>query len=109
MGQWREITAGSDGTLLWNHRQDAAVVQLAEQLNDFETDPAQPKREHVRTQQNHRAHFRLRKRIADSAGMTAHQVELELTKLARGNMDVGKLTEARVDAINHRPLLHDFI
>src|SRR5437879_1066794 len=100
MRERREIAAGTDRTFLRNHRRNAAIVQLAEQLDDFQTNAAQTQRKHIGPQQDQGADFRFGERVADTAGMTAHQVQLQLTQFIGWNMNIRELAEAGAYAID---------
>ena len=47
-----------------------------------------------------------RQRLADAAGVTAHEIELQLTNLVRRNALVGECAEAGRDAIAHALRTH---
>ena len=100
MSERGEITAGADGALLRNDGMNAVVEHGDQQLEQRGAHAAEALGEHVGAQQQHGADFRLGERIADSAGMAADQIGLELCELIGGDANVGQLAEAGVDAID---------
>ena len=74
MRQRRQISARTDRTLFRDDWMHAAIQQFAQKLDHFKTDAAQPQRQHIGAQQDHRAHFRDRERPADAAGVAAHEI-----------------------------------
>ena len=100
MRQRREISARPDRALLGNDRADFVFSISDEELDDLQPNPAEAKSEDVGTEQHHRAHFRLRERTADAAGMTAHEVDLELLQFVGGNVNVGQFSEAGADTVD---------
>ena len=101
MRQRSEIAAGADGAFFGNDRIDPPVEHFTKQLDDLATDSAQAEREDVRAQQHHRAHLRLRKRISNSTGVTADEVQLKLAQFFARNADLSELAESGVDSVNH--------
>src|SRR5437762_2836391 len=108
MSERSEIAAGADRSFLWNNGADTAIEHLTKHLDDFEPDTAEAERKHVGAQQHHGAHLGLRKRIANSAGMTANEVKLQLSQSVARDANVREFTKARADTINGRVARDDF-
>ena len=89
MRQWRQIPTRADRALGWNDRMHAVVEQRDQQLDQLVADAAQSLGEDVGAQQQHGAHFRLFQRLAQSAGVAAHQVALQLLQVTRADAHVG--------------------
>src|SRR5437660_8983468 len=87
----------------------ATVQHFTKQVDGFAANATETEREHVGAQQHHRAHFGLRKWIADSAGVTANQIQLEDLDLVVGNSYVSQLAKAGVNAINDVVTLDDVV
>src|SRR5439155_12034258 len=103
-----EIATGADRSLLGNERVNAAIQHLAEQLNHLESHTAKPEREDICTQENHRAHFRNRERLANPATMAADKVELQFAQRFRFNFDIGKFAESGADSVDDLTVLENF-
>ena len=78
-------------------------------MDDLQPNPAEAKGEDVGTEQHDRAHFRLGEQTAEAAGMTAHEVDLELLQFVGGNVNVGQLSEAGADTVNDSALCNDLL
>src|SRR5215471_17373967 len=85
----------------------AAIEHLAEQVDDLATDSAEAEREHVRPQQHHCAHLRFAKWLANSAGMTADKVQLELPEFVLWDSNIGEFTEPGVNSVHHGTALNN--
>ena len=85
-----------------------AVQHLAKELDHFESHAAKTQREHIVAQDNHRAHFRNRERLADAAGMAADKIELQLAERIQLNFDIGEFAETGADPIDDLALLENF-
>src|SRR6266496_2937273 len=93
MRERREIAAGADRTLFRNDRMHAPIQHLAKHLNDLEPNTAEAERKHVCAQQHHCANFGLRKRLTDSTGVAANEIELKIAQGVARNAEerrVGK-------------------
>src|SRR5436305_2898158 len=101
MGERREVAACAYGTLFRDYRMDTPVEHFTEQLDHFATDSTESRSQHICPQQHHCAHFRLGKRLANSAGVTANQVQLKLAQIIRRYPHIRELPETGIDAINH--------
>ena len=77
----------------------AAVEQADEQLNQLVADAAQSFGENVGAQQQHGADLRLFQRLAQPAGVAAHQVALQLLQVSGADAHIGQFAEAGVDAV----------
>jgi len=64
----------------------ALVEKLAEQFDDSRPHPGKPTRQRIRPQQEQAARFGFLQRLAHAAGVTAHQVQLQLPRLCRLNV-----------------------
>ena len=109
MRERREIATGADRSFFGNDRMHAAIEHFAKHLDDFEADSAEAERENIGAQQHHGAHFRLGKRLADAAGVTAHKIELKIAQLFVRNAHVGEFAETGVYSVNDRVALDDFV
>ena len=89
----REISVESFGAL------------LAEMTERLEADSGEAFRQHVGPQRHRCAHDRHRQRIADTGGVTAQQIELQLGERVVRDAHVGEVAEAGVDAVDRRVLL----
>ncbi len=101
--QRREIARGADGSLRGNHGQDVGIEQGEEGVDDERAHAGETSRQVVRLEQQHAPYERGRERFAHAARMAAHEVELQLPGLLRGNDAVGERAEARVDAVRGPP------
>ena len=77
----------------------AAVEQADEQLDQFVADAAQSFAKDIGPQQQHGADLRFVQRLAQSAGVAAHQVALQLLEVSGADAHIGQFAEAGVDAI----------
>jgi hypothetical protein len=100
MGQGRQIAARTDRSFLWHHGMHPAIEHFAKHLDDLHPNPAEAEREHICAQQHHRAHFGLGKRIANAAGVTPNEIELQFTDLIVWNPDIRKFAKACAHAVN---------
>ena len=108
MSERSEIAAGADRSFLWNNGANTAIEHLTKHLDDFEPDTAEAERKHVGAQQHHGPHLRLRKRIANSAGMTANEVKLQLSQSVARDANVREFAKARADTIYDGVASNDF-
>src|SRR5713101_6861393 len=108
MRERREITTGADRPLFWNDRMHAAVKHFAKHLNYLRSNTAEAERKHVCAQQHHCANFGLRKWPADSTGMAANKIELELAQRFARDANVRQFTKTRRYAINDGVSRNDF-
>ena len=108
MRERSEIATGTDRSLLGNDRINATIQHLAEQLNHLKSHTAKPKREHIRTQENHRAHFRNRERLTNSATVAADKIELQFPQRFRFDFDIGKFAESGADSVDDVTALENF-
>ena len=87
MGERREIAAGADRTFLGNHRCDVRARACAIRRFDEQRAAATVTYgEHVGAQQQQGARFTFGKRLAQTTGMTAHQIQLQFAKLRVASM-----------------------
>src|SRR6266513_5671068 len=100
MRERSEIAAGADRAFFWNDRRHTPIEQLTERVDDFETDAAEAEGKHIRAQQHHRAHLGFRKRIANSASVTANKIELELGQSIVRDANIGQFAKTRADTVN---------
>ncbi len=75
------------------------VEHLAQGVNDARADAAEAFCQSVGAKKHHGAGFRFAEGLADSAGVRAHQIDLQLRDLFGGNSDGRELAEAGVDAV----------
>ena len=109
MRERSEIAARADRAFFGNDRNDVAVEHFDEELDDLETNAAAAERENIGAEQHHGADLRLGKWSADAAGMTAHEIDLELLQLVGGDVNVGKFPEAGADAVDDGFLPNDLL
>ncbi len=83
-------------------RVDAAVEHLAQEVAHHGAHARVAEREHLRAQEHHRAHHRLRQGRADAGGVRADEVALEVADLVGADAHVGEHAEAGVDAVDRR-------
>src|SRR2546430_12549183 len=108
MRERSEIATGANRSFFGHDRINAAVQHFAKELDHLDSDAAETKREHVGAQENHRAHFRSRERLADAAAMAADKIELQLAERIRLNFDIGEFPETGADPIDDLALLENF-
>src|SRR5579883_1365888 len=94
-----KITGSADGALRGNYGMNAGVEHGAERFDNDGPHAAESLGKRIGPQQDHRASFGNRKRSADSTRVRAHQIDLQLADLFRGNTDGSKLAESGVDAV----------
>ncbi len=99
MRERREIAGCADGTLRRNHWMNFGVQHRAEDFDGFGSDAAEAFGERVGAEEHHRARFGFAERSADSAGVRADEIHLELSDLFGGDADGSELAEAGVDAV----------
>src|SRR5439155_22525018 len=104
-----EIATGADRSLFGNERVNATIQHLAEQLNHLESHTAKPVREDICTQENHRADFGNRERLAQPATMAADKVELQFAQRFRFNFDIGKFSESGADSVDDVAAFKNFL
>jgi hypothetical protein len=100
VGQRREIAAGADAALRRNDGRDAAIQQIAEAFRNERADAGKSLGEHVGADEHHAADFVASERRADSAGVRADHVALELLELLGRDANVGQQSDAGVDGVN---------
>ena len=102
MRQRREIAARAHRSFFGNHRRDTAFKHREQaSRRRIGATAAVAERQHVRAQQQHRARFVNRQRIAETARMTAHEIQLQLANLRRLDANVGQV--CRSPCSRHRP------
>jgi hypothetical protein len=79
----------------------ALVEKLAEQFDDSRSHPGKPTRQRIRPEQEQPAGLGFLQRLAHAAGVTAHQVQLQLPRLCRLNVFGGEAAEACRHAIDN--------
>src|SRR5215468_4224824 len=109
MRERSEIATRADRSFFGNDRMHAPVEHLTKQLDDFATNSAEAERKHIGPEQHHCAHFGIGEGWADSASVTADKVQLELAEFVRWHPDIGELSEAGVDAVDHCIARHDLL
>ena len=95
----REIAGRADGTLRGNYWMNFGVEHRAKRFDGCGADAAESFGERVGAEKHHRAGFGFAERIADAAGVRAHEIDLELADLFGGDADGGEFAEAGVDAV----------
>src|SRR5207249_4096380 len=97
MGERGEIARGSDGALRWDDGMDAGVEHFAERVDDFRANAAEAFGEGVGSKKHHRAGFGFAEGRADTAGVRADQIDLQLADLLGGNTNGSEFAEAGID------------
>ncbi len=75
------------------------VQQSDQRIQCGDADPGKALRQHIRAQEERRAHGSRRQRIADAGRVTAQQIQLQRLERVRRDLDIGKRTKAGVDAV----------
>src|SRR6476620_9893226 len=109
MSEWSKLTASTHGTFFGNNRSDSTLQQRDQCFDHKRSRATESSGEHVRAQQQHRSRFSFRERIAQTAGVTPHQVQLQLLQLALFDADIGQLAEPRVYAVDSAPFVDDLL
>src|SRR5215213_8363379 len=107
--EWREIAARTNASLCGNDRRHAFFKHRNQRLDHQRTRATEPSSQHVRTQQQHRAGFRLGQWITQTDRVTAHKIQLQLNQVRAIDAHVGQLAEARVDSVNSAALRDDIL
>src|SRR5947207_2512311 len=94
MRERREISTRADASLLRNWRIDIRVEQLEEKIDELRSSAGVTLGNDIGAQQHHRPHFPLRKPVADTRRVAAHEVHLQLGQLLVWNGNFGKFPEA---------------
>jgi hypothetical protein len=100
VGERGEVSAGSDAASGGDSRGDAFVEQAAEAAGDDRADAGDAHGEHVGADQHHGSDGFAGQGIADSAGVGADDVALELFEVLGGDARVGQQADSGVDRIN---------
>src|SRR6266567_3958135 len=100
MRKRREIAAGANRAFFGNDRVHSTIQHVTKHLNDFEPNAAEAEREHVCTQQHHRAHLHFRQWPANSAGVAANKIELELAQRIARDANIREFAKTRAHAVN---------
>jgi len=100
VGERRQVAAGPDRSLRWDHGQDVSIEQRDELLERLEPDAREALRQHVRAQQHERPRLGRSERRADARGVRAHQVHLQLAQPIVRDADVGEVAEAGRHAVD---------
>src|SRR6185369_13243690 len=108
----REISGRAHRAAARNHRKHVVVQHREQCVDQFSAHTGNTRRETIGLEQQHATDDRCRERLADSDGVTAHEIELQLTHLVRGDALVRERTETGGDAVTHairaHCLAHDF-
>jgi len=111
VAQRREVAAGADRSLRWDHRREAGVEQRQRLLQQLEPHTGEAEREVVDAQRERQPARRERQRLADAGGVAEQQVGLQRRQLVVGDAHAGELPEAGVDAVHRAAggdrVLHD--
>lgn len=107
MRQGCEIAGGAHGALGGNHRQYIMVEQREQHFHHQRTDAGIADGQAIGLEQHDAASDGCRQRFAHAAGMTAHQVVLQLDELVAGDVLAGEGAEAGIDAIAHPLRVND--
>src|SRR5882724_8063935 len=100
MSQRREIARSAHGTLRRNHRMNSGVEHCAKRFYRAWPDAAESFCQSICTKKHDGASFGFTERFANSAGMGANQIYLELANLFGGDADTGKFAETCVAAVS---------
>ena len=86
---------------------NAMIQHPRQQLRDPHPNATMSLGQHIRSQQKHCSHFGFRQWLADSGGMTAHQVALQRGQFFQWNPHLGQLAESGIDAVGRLAARHD--
>ncbi len=86
---------------------DASIEHVNQSLGNYRPHPGIALGENIGSQADQSACFGFVERIADTTGMGANNVELELTKVIRRDSHIGQLADAGIDSVNRIVLLED--
>ena len=101
--QRSQVAAGAQRAARGHHRVHAGSQQVEQQLHRLEPHARAALGERVGAQQRGRPHDLDGERIADPAGVAAQQVQLQLGRLLRLDVDIHEPPEPGVDAIGRPP------
>jgi hypothetical protein len=79
---------------------DAGIQHRTERFDHHRTHSTVALRQRVGAEQHHGAHFSLAERRADTAGMAANQIQLQLPDLIGRDPYCGEFAEAGIDAVD---------
>ena len=102
----REVARGADRPAARDHRDDAALQQPEQQLDQLHADARVPPPQRRREQQHHAAHDLGLERRARPDGVRAQQVDLQLGRVGGVDPHGRELAEAGGDAVDHAARRH---
>src|SRR5580698_3591842 len=100
VGEWSEIATGADTALRGNDGRDAAIQEIAKTLRDDGANTGKSLGEHIGADEHHAADFIAGERGADTAGVRADHVALQLLQFAGRDTNVGQQSDAGVDGVH---------
>lgn len=100
VGQGAKVAAGTEATLLVDHRKHVVVIAVDEALNGLQLGTAVAEAEVLRFEQQHEAHHLGGHLVAHAAGVTHHQVFLQLAELLLADADIAQRAEAGGDTVD---------
>ncbi len=104
--QRRQIAARAHAALLGNGRPKPGVEHAEQQLSKFRSRARIALGNHVGAEQHHRPDLALREQFADSRGMAAHQIHLQLGEAIRRNGDVRQFAESCRHPVRNGAIAH---
>ncbi len=87
----------------------ACVEHPAKSLDNRWPDAAEALCQCIAAQQQHAARFRFTERRADTAGVRADKIYLQLADLLAGDANAGEFSEASVDAVSGLARRDEFV
>src|SRR5439155_16215892 len=98
----------ADRAFFRNDRMHATIQHCTKHLNDFWSHTSEAERKHVCAQQHHRTHLRFREWPANSAGVAANKVQLELAQRIARDANIRELAKTRAHTVNGDIVRDDF-
>ena len=106
VGERREVPGGPDRATAGDHRDDVALQQAEEQLDELDPHARVSAAQRGGEQEHHPAHDLGVERRTGADGMRAQQVDLELGRVGSVDAHRGELSEAGRDAVDDAPGAH---
>src|SRR3989442_1184252 len=109
MGQGCEIAARPYRSASRDYWKDAVIQETAEQISYRRPDAGQAPSQTMRPQQEQPARLLRAQRLADAAGVTAHEIQLQLASLLRRDALRRKAADAGRHAVDDLLFLDHFL
>jgi hypothetical protein len=104
VGERRQVPGGAHGSLLRDHRVDAPVQKLEEEVDHLRPYAGVALGEDVGAQEGDGAGLGAGERAADAAGVAADEVQLELLQAVGGDDRLGEAAKAGGEPVDHAVL-----